>query len=44
MGLTESGPILESVGFVRPASYEWRETSQSVHRYALLRVHIKVDY
>ena len=42
MGLTESGPILESVRFVKPAS--WRETSQSVHRYALLRVDIKVDY
>ena len=30
MGLTESGPILESVRFVKPASYEWRNTSQSV--------------
>ena len=44
MGLTESGPILESVRFVQPASYEWRDTSQSVYRYALLRVDIKVDY
>ena len=24
MGLTESGPILESVLFVKPANYEWR--------------------
>ena len=44
MGLTESGPILESVRFVKPANYEWRNTSQSVYRYALLRVDIKVDY
>ena len=44
MGLTESGPILESVRFAKPANYEWRDTSQSVYRYALLRVHIKVDY
>ena len=43
MGLTESGPILESVRFVKPANYEWRNTSQSVYRYALLRVDIKVD-
>ena len=43
MGLTESGPILESVRFVKTANYEWRDTSQSVHRYALLRVDIKVD-
>ena len=35
MGLTESGPILESVWFVKPANYEWRDTSQS---------DIKVDY
>ena len=33
MGLTESGPILESVRFVKPANYEWRNTSQSVYRY-----------
>ena len=40
MGLTESGPILES------ANYEWRDTgtSQSAYRYVLLRVDIKVDY
>ena len=44
MGLTESGPILESVRFVEPANYELRDTSQSVYRYALLRVDIKVDY
>ena len=44
MGLTESGPLLESVRFVKPANYEWRDTSQSVYRYALLRVDIKVDY
>ena len=44
MGLTESGPILESVRFVKPANYEWRDTRQSVYRYALLRVDIKVDY
>ena len=44
MGLTESGPILESVRFVKPANYEWRKTSQSVYRYALLPVDIKVDY
>ena len=46
MGLTESGPILESVRFVKPANYEWRDTgtSQSAYRYALLRVDIKVDY
>ena len=37
MGLTESGPILESVRFVKPSNYEWRDrpTSQS---------DIKVDY
>ena len=44
MGLTESGPILESVRFVKPTNYELRDTSQSVYRYALLRVDIKVDY
>ena len=44
MGLTESGPILESVRFVKPANFEWRDTSQSVYRYALLRVDIKVVY
>ena len=44
MGLTESGPILESVRFVKPANYEWGDTSQSVYRYVLLRVDIKVDY
>ena len=44
MGLTESDPILESVRFMKPANYEWRDTSQSVYRYALLRVDIKVDY
>ena len=42
MGPTESGPILESVRFVKPATFEWRCTSQSVYRYALLRVDI--DY
>ena len=31
MGLTESGPILESIQFVKPANYEWTDTSQSVH-------------
>ena len=36
MGLTESGPILESVRFVKPTNYAWRDTSQSVYRYALL--------
>ena len=30
MGLTESDPILESGRFVKPANYEWRNTSQSV--------------
>ena len=44
IGLTWSGPILGSVRFVKPANFEWRGTSQSVHRYALLRVDIKVDY
>ena len=44
MGLIESGPILESVRFVKPANYEWRNTSQSVYRYALLRVDIRLDY
>ena len=44
MGLTESGPILESVRFVRPANFEWRDTSQPVYRYTLLGVDIKVDY
>ena len=44
MGLTESVPILESVRFVKPANYEWRDTSQSAYRYALLRVDIRVDY
>ena len=43
MGLTESGPILESVRFVKPANYAWRDTSQSFYRYALLRVDIKGD-
>ena len=33
--MTESGPILESVRFVKPANYESRDTSQS---------DIKVDY
>ena len=42
MGLTESGPILESVRFVKPANYEWRDTRQSVYRYTLLRVDMKV--
>ena len=32
MGLTESGPFLELVRFVKPANYEWRDTSQSVYR------------
>ena len=44
MGLTESGPILESVRFVKPATFEWRDTSQSVYRYALLHVDTKVNY
>ena len=44
MELTESGPILESVRFVKTANYEWEDTSQSVYRYALLHVDIKVDY
>ena len=44
MGLTKSGPILESVRFVKPANYKWKDTSQSVYIYALLRVDIKVDY
>ena len=43
MGLTKSDPILESVRFVKPATFEWRDTSQSVHRYALLRVDMKVN-
>ena len=43
MGLTESGPISESVRFVKPANFEWRYTSQSVYRYALLRVDMKVN-
>ena len=43
IGLTESGPILEVVRFVKPANYEWRNTSQSVYRYALLRANNKVD-
>ena len=30
MGLTESGPVLESVPFVNPATFELRDTSQSV--------------
>ena len=44
MGLTESGPILESVRFVKPANLEWIDISQTGYRYALLRVDIKVDY
>ena len=45
MGLTESGPILESVvRFVKLANFEWIGTIQSVYRYALLRVDIKVYY
>ena len=44
MELTESGPILKSVRFVKRANYESWDTSQSVYRYALLRVDIKVDY
>ena len=44
MGLTESGPIFESVRFVKPGNHEQRDTSQSVYRYALLRVDIKVNY
>ena len=44
MRLTESGPILELVPFVKPANFEWRDTSQSAYRYALLRVDIKVDW
>ena len=42
--LTESGSILNFVRFVKPVNFEWRDTSQSVYRYALLRVDIKVDY
>ena len=30
MGLTKSGPILESVRFVKPANYEWRDTIVSL--------------
>ena len=44
MGLTERGSILESVRFVKPANFAWRDTSQSVYRYALLCIDIKVDY
>ena len=44
MGLTESGPILASVRFVKPATFKWRDTSQSVYRYALLRVDMKINY
>ena len=44
MGLTESGLIVETVRFVKPANFEWRDISLSVFRYALLRVGIKVDY
>ena len=29
MGLIESGHILESVRFVKPANFEWRNTGQS---------------
>ena len=36
-------PILESVGFVKPATFEWIDTSQSVYRYALLR-DMKINY
>ena len=43
MGLTESGPISESVRFVKPTNFEWRDTSQFVYRYAVLRVVIEVD-
>ena len=28
MGLTESGPILESVRFVKLANYEWKDISR----------------
>ena len=44
MGLTESGPILASVRFVKPATFKWRDTSQSVYRYALLRVDMKINF
>ena len=44
MGLTESGPILESVRFVKPATFECRGNSQSVYRYVLIRADIKVNY
>ena len=30
--------------FVKPANFDRRNTSQSVYRYALLRVDIKIDY
>ena len=44
MRVTESGLILEPFyRFVKPANFEWRDTSQSVYRHALLCVHIKVD-
>ena len=42
MGLAESGPILESVRFVKPANYECRDTSQSIYRYALLRCDVMI--
>ena len=32
MGLTESDSILESGRFVKPATFELRDTSQSVYR------------
>ena len=31
MGLTESGPILESFRFVKPDNFEWRDTNLSVN-------------
>ena len=40
MGLTESGPILEAVRFVKPDNFEWKDTSQSVYSDALVRVDI----
>ena len=39
IGLTESCGILESVRFVKPVTFEWRDTSL-----ALLRVDMKVNY
>ena len=45
MGLTESGPILETVRFVNLATFEWRGTGQSVYMpcYVLISI-IKLMY